>query len=555
MERAKPFWSRRRRASLSFAAAPLTTTSAAQTVTFTNAGDLPVAITGVTIIGDFAQTNTCGTSLAVGASCTVNVTFTPTARGSRTGTVTLQGSFTSPAPVITLAGSGQAFVASLTPASFNFGDEPVNTTTNPEVFIYTNTGDLPLNIASIAVTPDFSQTNTCPAILAVGASCTINTTFVPRAVGTQTASLSVSASVNSSAGLTGNGVMPQATLSPASLAFGHQRVGTASAPQLVTVTNSGAYAFFINQISSPGGYQISNNCLTLVNPGASCTLSVVFAPTNVQSSVGALTIGGDFAATPSSVSLSATADSSAGTLSPNALTFADQVVGSASASQTVTLSSTGTVPINLSGIQATGDFSQTNNCGASVAAGSSCTITVTFTPAAHGTRSGVLNVLGDFTSAAPSATLSGNGTTPAAAWAPASLTYANQLVGSSSSAQVVTLTNSGDGPLTISGITATGDFTQSNSCGSILAVGAHCIINVSFSPSATGSRSGSLSLSSNSSIAVSPITLAGTGIAPSAVLSPASLSFANQLVSTSSVAQAVTLTIPAQRRSPSTASA
>ncbi|HET9281327.1 MAG TPA: choice-of-anchor D domain-containing protein [Candidatus Angelobacter sp.] len=529
-------------ASLTFPAAPLNTTSTAQAVTFTNTGDLPVAITGVTIIGDFAQTNNCGTSLAVGASCILNVTFTPTARGSRTGMVTLQGNFTTPAPVITLAGTGQAFVASLTPASFNFSDEPVNTTTNPQVFIYTNTGDLPLSISGVAVTPDFNQTNTCPATLAVGANCTINVTFLPRAVGTQTASLTVSANVNSSASLTGNGVMPTASLSPASLDFGHQRIGMASVPQLVTVTNTGAYAFFINQVSFPGGYQITNNCPTVVNPGTNCTLSVVYAPTSLQSGVGSLTIGGDFTATPSSVSLSGTADADTGTLSPTALTFGSQVVGSTSVSQTVTLSSTGTVPINLSSIQVTGDFSQTNNCGTSVAPGSNCIITVTFAPTAHGTRSGVLTVSGDFTSAAPSATLSGNGTTPTASWSPASLTFSNQLVGSSSSAQIVTLTNSGDGPLTISAITASGDFTQTNACGSTLAAGANCTINVTFTPSATGSRSGSLSLNSNSSAAVSPISLAGTGVAPLAALSPASLSFANQAVNTTSVAQIATLT-------------
>ncbi|HEY1937258.1 MAG TPA: choice-of-anchor D domain-containing protein [Candidatus Angelobacter sp.] len=529
-------------ASLSFAATPVNSTSAAQTVTFTNAGDLPVAITGTVILGDFAQTNNCGTSLVVGASCTINVTFTPTARGSRTGTVTLQGNFTSPAPVITLAGTGQAFVASLSPASFNFGNEPVNTTTNPQIFTYTNTGDLPLTISGIAVTPDFSQTNTCPATLAVGTSCTINATFVPRAVGVQTTSLTVSADVNSSASLAGNGVMPTASLSPASLTFGHQRVGTASAPQLVTVTNTGAFAFFINQVSFPGGYQITNNCSGLVNPGASCTVSVVFAPTNTQSGVGSFTIGGDFTATPPSVSLSGTADASTGTLSPIALTFANQVVGSTSASQTVMLSSTGDVPINLSGIQTTGDFSQTNNCGTSVAAGTNCIITVTFTPTAHGTRSGSLSVSGDFTGAAPSATLSGNGTTPTAAWSPASLTFSNQLVGTSSSAQPVTLTNSGDGPLTISGITTTGDFGQTNTCGGTLAPNSSCIINITFTPAATGSRSGSLSLGSNSSIAVSPVTLAGTGIAPLAVLSPASLSFTNQAVNTTSAIQTATLT-------------
>jgi hypothetical protein len=529
-------------ASLTFAAALLNSTSAAQAVTFTNSGDIPATITGVTINGDFAQTNTCTASLAVGASCTVNVTFTPTARGTRTGSVTLQGNFTSPAPVVNLSGTGQAFVASITPASFDFGSEPVNTTTNAQIFTYKNTGDLALTISSIAVPQDFNQTNNCPATLAVGASCNINVSFVPRSVGTQTASLTVSADTNISASVTGNGVMPTASLSPASLNFGDQRVGTASAPQLVTVTNTGAFAFFINGLSFPGPYQITNNCTQLVNPGTSCTVSVVFAPTNTQSGVGFLTLGGDFTATPSSVSLSGTPDASTGVLSSTALTFGNQVVGTTSALQTVTLFSNGTVPINLSGVQTTGDFSQTNNCGTSLPPGGNCIITVAFTPTTHGPRSGTLTVGGDFTGAVPTATLSGNGTALSASWSPASLAFASQLVGAPSGAQAVTLTNSGDGPLTISGITATGDFAQTNTCGGTLAAVGSCTINVTFTPSTTGSRSGTLSLNSNSSAAVAPITLAGTGVAPAAVLSPASLSFANQVVSTPGAAQAATLT-------------
>jgi hypothetical protein len=529
-------------ASLTFAAAPLNTTSSAQAVTFTNSGDTAATITGVATTGDFAQTNNCGTSLAAGASCSVNVTFTPTARGSRTGTVTLQGNFTSAAPVVNLSGSGQASLATLTPASFDFGNEPVNTTTNPQSFTYTNTGDLPLTISGVAVTPDFNQTNNCPASLAVNASCTITVTFVPRSTGTQTASLTVSGTVNSSSSVTGTGVMPLATLSPATLSFGNQRSGTLSTPQLVTVTNSGAFPFFVNGVSWSGPYQVTNNCSGVIAVGGSCTVSVVFAPTSSQAGPfpALLTITGDFTATPASVNLSGTAMMSAGSLSPTTVTFASQNVGTTSAAQTLTLTNTGNAAINLSGIQATGDFAQTNNCGASVAVGSSCSIAVTFTPTAHGARNGTITVSGDFTGAAPSATLSGNGTTPTASWSPASLSYGNQLVGSASSSQGVTLTNNGDGPLTITAITTTGDFAQTNNCGSALNPAASCTIAVTFTPSATGNRSGTLSLTSNSS--VNPISLSGTGIAPAANLQPAILAFANQLLNTTSATQTATLT-------------
>jgi hypothetical protein len=529
-------------ASLTFGAAPLNTTSTAQTVTFTNSGDTAATITGVAVTGDFAQTNNCGTSLAAGASCSVNVTFTPTARGSRTGTVTLQGNFTSPAPVVNLSGTGQASLATLSPASFDFGSVPVNLS-SAIAFTYSNTGDLALSISGISIPADFSQTNNCPATLATNTNCVINVTFLPRSAGAQTASLTVSGTVNSSASLTGTGVMPQATLSPSSLSFGNQRVGTVSAPQLVTVTNTGTVSLFVNGVSFSGSYQVTNNCSSgVLAVGASCTMSVVFAPTNGGASTGTLTPGGTLSATPSSVSLSGTGSATIGSIVPSGLTFGNQNMATTSTVQTLTLTSIGNVPINLSGIQATGDFAQTNNCGTSLASGSNCTIAVTFTPTAHGARSGTITVSGDFTGAAPSATLSGNGTTPTASWASASLSYANQLVGSASSSQSVTLTNSGDGPLTITAITTTGDFGQTNNCSSALNPGASCTISVSFTPSATGSRSGTLSLTSNSSVAVNPITLSGTGVAPAAGLSPATLTFASQLLNMSSTAQSVTLT-------------
>src|SRR5262249_24452527 len=157
----------------------------------------------------------------------------------------------------------------------------------------------------------------------------------------------------------------------------------------------------------------------------------------------------------------------------------------------------------------------------------------------HGSRSGMINVSGDFTGAAPSATLAGNGTIPAAAWSPTSFTFAEQLVGTRSGNRGFALTNSGDGPLTITAITATGDFITGNNCGGTLAAGASCTVVVSFLPTATGTRTGSLSLSSNSSTTVSPITLTGTGVDQALVVSPASLTFANQLLNTTTTSQGV----------------
>jgi subtilisin family serine protease len=527
-------------ASITFGPQQIGTTSAAQTVTLSNPGATDIPITSINAGGDFSQTNNCGTLLPANTTCSMSVTFTPTARGSRSGNVTVVGNYNT-LPFVTLTGTGQAMIGALTPSSWDFGNVPVSTSSGSFGFQYTNNGDLPLSISGVSVPADFTQSNNCPASLAVGASCTVTVRFLPKTVGAQTASLTVSGNANSSATVTGTGVMPLATLSPATLAFGSQRVGTVSAAQLVTITNTGLFPFFVNGFTVSGPYSVTNNCTGTIAVGGSCTLSVVFAPTSLQSA-GTVTPTGDFTATPASVSLTGNPISSAGTLSPSTLSFPDQLVGTTSAAQTLTLTSTGNTAINLTGIQTTGDFAQTNSCGTSLAPNSTCIISVTFTPTAHGSRSGTATVTGDFTGTAPSATLSGNGVGATASLSPASLTFANQLVGSTSATQAVNLVNSGDAPLAISAIAITGEFSQTNNCGNSLAAGAACTISVSFTPAGRGQRSGTLSLTSNSSTATPAIPLSGTGIAPVLSVSPTSLAFSAQLVNTASAVQPVAIT-------------
>src|SRR5205823_1655344 len=130
--------------------------------------------------------------------------------------------------------------------------------------------------------------------------------------------------------------------------------------------------------------------------------------------------------------------------------------------------------------------------------------------------------------------LSGTGLAAVAAVSPSSLTFAGQLVGTSSTSQAMALTNNGNISLSISSLTTSGDFSQTNNCGTSLAAGASCTINVVFTPAAVGNRTGSLSLSSNSNPAPAAVNLSGLGSGAIASLSPASLIFSPQLVGTSS---------------------
>ncbi|PYU91620.1 MAG: hypothetical protein DMG25_14260 [Acidobacteria bacterium] len=211
--------------------------------------------------------------------------------------------------------------------------------------------------------------------------------------------------------------------------------------------------------------------------------------------------------------------SPAASLSPTSLSFTSQTVGTTSPAQAVTLSNSGAATLSINGIAIAGtnnaDFAQTNNCGSSVAAGGSCTINVTFTPTATGTRSATLTVTDNASGSPQTASLTGTGLAASAALSPTSLTFPSTTVGMASAAQAVTLSNSGSTGLTISSIAISGDFAQTNNCGSTLAAGANCAINVTFTPTTTGTRTGMLTVTDNASNSPQTASLAGTGTSSS----------------------------------------
>jgi hypothetical protein len=171
--------------------------------------------------------------------------------------------------------------------------------------------------------------------------------------------------------------------------------------------------------------------------------------------------------------------------SPSAVTFGSQATGTTSTAQAVTLTNTDAGSITVSGVSISGDFAQTNNCG-TLAANASCTVNVTFGPTATGSRTGTLSVSSN-ASANPTVSLAGTGTAPGPVLNanPSGLTFARTLVGQTTATQAVTVSNAGTTSATVSAVSVSGDFTQTNNCTSI-AVGASCTVNVAFRPTAGG---------------------------------------------------------------------
>jgi hypothetical protein len=207
-------------------------------------------------------------------------------------------------------------------------------------------------------------------------------------------------------------------------------------------------------------------------------------------------------------------------LYPGALNFSSLEVGVASSPKDITVTNIGNAPMEISNIVPPGAFSQTNTCGSAIPAGANCVISVTFTPTVVGDQSGNLILTDNVVTSPQSFALNGAGVAPSISLSPASLIFSAQQVGAAGSPQAVTLSNTGNVPLTISTIAAGGDFAQTNNCGSGLAAGTSCKINVTFKPTANGSRAGQLTVTDNAPGSPQTITLSGSG--PDFTLAPAS---------------------------------
>jgi hypothetical protein len=310
-----------------------------------------------------------------------------------------------------------------------------------------------------------------------------------------------------------------ASLSTSSLSFGNQTLGTTSAVQSVTVTNTGSVTLTFNGIGvfgveSGDWAPISNNCNGHLLAGDSCTVSAKFTPKATGARSATIKITNNAPNSPQSVALTGTGLAAVVDFSVPDLSFGVQTVGVSSAPQPVVLTNTGTATLSISGIVASGDYEQTNNCNSSIAPNASCTINVTFTPTVAWARMGTVTVTGN--TIAPPLFLSGMGSSGGTVTvSEQTLTFSSQLVGSSSTPQSITLTNIGSAPASISGITVSGDYTESNTCEATLNLGANCEITVTFTPTWSGSRSGSVVVNYTDPPSLDVISLSGTGQSPS----------------------------------------
>jgi len=254
------------------------------------------------------------------------------------------------------------------------------------------------------------------------------------------------------------------------------------------------------------------------NPNPATTTSTLTLTASATAATGTVTvtIQGMSGSLTNSTTLSLTVNGSGPTVtvSPASLAFGNEVVGATSAKKPVTLTNTGTSTLDITSIVTSGDFGQTTStkpCGSTLAAGKSCTIEVTFTPTKVGARTGTLTITDNSPSSPQTVALSGTGTVQAKL-TPTSATFTAEKVGTSSPAKVFTLTNEQAVALTGIAISTTGDFKVSTkTCTASLAAKSHCTISVVFTPTATGTRTGTLQVADSAVGSPQTSSLKGTG--------------------------------------------
>ncbi|HEU5457881.1 MAG TPA: choice-of-anchor D domain-containing protein [Terracidiphilus sp.] len=541
-------------ASLDFGNQAYGTTSAAQTITLTNTGSAALKPASVAVSGDFTETDTCaGASLAANTTCTIKVTFMPTATGARTGTLTVDANVAGGQMTASLSGNGTSgSTVTASPVTLSFGQVEVGTTSSALQVTLNNAGSTAVNIQSASVTGPFAlATNACGTQLGANSACQMTVTFAPTQAGAATGTLTVTDDAGTqTVGLGGTGAAAATdTLAPASLTFSATVVGTQSAAQVVTLTNSGGVALTGISVSVSGLYQLNSNCAAQLAAGSSCALNVTFVPTATGTQTGTLTVTD--ALRTQTVSLSGTGvPAPVLSVSPASLTFATQPVGQTSAGQMVTVKNTGgssmsNVGFAFAGSGAASFSTGTTTCGAVLANGASCTVQVLFTPTTAGAIAATLTVSSSTLGVTP-ATVSLSGTGQAVAGinvSPVQLNFVQATLGQTTAAQTVTVTNSGSAAASGLTLTTTAPFSLTvNTCGASLGAGASCTVGVAFTPTANGTVTGVLAVSSASETTANVALTGVGGLAGAVQVLPGSLSFATVGVGQSSAVQTVTMT-------------
>ena len=552
--------------------------TANSTAALWNIGNQSLNFNTLTYPTDFpentADSNLCatGTPLNFGASCDVSASFKPTVGGNLNESIVLtDNSLNTVAPhlatqSIAVSGIGLVPNAILSPSSLNFTTTSVFSSSSMTVSLLNN-GNGTLIVSSVAIdnlTQGFtinasSTCGTTPISLAAGASCNITVLFSPTSPGNFAANLVLTdngSTTTQSISLTGNGQALDAFLAPNNLNFTNLPVGVQSPATLVLLDNASngpvtVYGFSFAGLSSSAFAQ-TNNCpispATLAG-NSTCSIWVIFTAPSAGSFSATMSASTNAAIGQQTINMTGNSPGAGALLTPSSLTFGNQTVLTSSSPWIETLTNNSNTPLSITSISipnaSASDFSiQSTTCGAILAAGGNCTISILFTPPAAGNFSATLTVIDNAANSPQSIPLTGTGT---AAGVPTPPSPGS--VGSTGSTQTATIQIPTGFTLGSIAVVTQGtpnlDFNlvAGGSCtvGTTYTSGQSCTVNYSFTPTAPGARLGAIELFNNATPTAALITttyITGTG---SSALGLFSVGTLNSLSTSLNVARGVSV--------------
>jgi hypothetical protein len=494
-------------------------------ITLTNSGNAAVKIASVAVTGTGFSVSglTTPATLNASQSATLTAKFDPTTGGgSHTGSVTVASDASNSTLAIALSGTATQPGLSVSPTSFNFGSV-VDGQTKSQTFTLTNTGTATLTLAQITESgAGFSISGlSTPASLAAGQSTTFSVLFAPTTGGALSGSVSISSNAPNSpttVGLSGSGVAGTVTMSatPSSLTFSSVNVGSSSA-KTVTIANTGNMSLTVSQVSvSAKDFSVSGIATPLtLGAGQNATLNVSFKPLASEQVSGNVTVTTSQGAS-NVIPVSGTGIQTGLAITPSSVSFGNVPTGSSN-SQTIQLSNSGTAALSISQVSVTGTgFSiSTMALPLSLSPGQSSTFNVQFAPSASGSVTGSISVVSNAPGSPATIGLSGSGatSTQTLSFSSTNLGFGSLNVGMSSTKPIM-VTNTGNANVTISGITVSGTGFSLSGAGTpvTLTPTQSLTFSVIFGPTAAGTDTGSVTVSSNASGSPVKIALSGSGL-------------------------------------------
>jgi hypothetical protein len=526
-------------------------TSQTSTVTLANGGGSDLVVSQATMSGaGYSMSNLAmPLTLSAGKSSSVTITFAPPAAGNFSGSVTFATASdqVNSSAVLSFNGAGVTSGAlSPAPSSVAFGSIQVGSNTSKSVTL-TNTGGTTVTISQVTPSGAGVSVNGLAAgtTIAANQSVSFTSTFAPTVAGAMSGAVSIVSDASNSPlsiPLSGTGLATGSLpANPSSASFGNVTVGNNQTVP-VTVTNTGGTTVTLSSATASGsGFSVTGSTLPIaLTAGQGASFNVVFTPTSAGAASGALTINSNASNATLSVPLSGTGVSQ-GQLgsNPSSFSFGNIQIGTTK-SLTGTLTNTGGTSLTISSAAASGTGFSLSGLATPVTlnAGQGTSFTVLFSPTASGSANGSLNLTSNGANSSLSIPLSGTGATAGTvAASPTSLTFSSTQVGTSTSLSE-TITNTGGSAVAISQVSVTGAGFSTSGLPSFpinLTSGQSVTFNAIFTPTSSGTASGSLSMLSNASNPSLGIALSGTATAPGTLaVSPSNLSFGNVVVGSNS---------------------